>query len=172
MNGDWNAFMDSAEFWWNIYSILAILVSALFFVGFVYARIRFGQFAEIETQGLRAAEAKWAARNNKTSSRSTRWESVKARVSENNPESWRVAIIEADIMLEEALMNAGYTGQSLGEKLKSVNTHTFTSVQDAWDAHKVRNEIAHVGSDFVLTQKAAQDTIVRFERALHELGAV
>jgi hypothetical protein len=83
-----------------------------------------------------------------------------------------VAIIEADIFLDETLNEAGYVGVSLGEKLKSANPQSFTTIQDAWEAHKVRNEIAHVGSDFILTRKIAQDTLLRFERVFREFGVI
>ncbi len=169
---DWGAFADRVEFWWDIYSFFAILISIVFFIGFVYARIRFEQLFAIEMEQLLEAERKWAAKHAQGKSKSGRWEAIQAKVTANSPEGWRIAIIEADILLDEALSNAGFTGGSLGEKLKSANTHSFTSLQDAWEAHKVRNEIAHVGSDFVLTQKAAQDAILRFERALRELGAI
>lgn len=157
---------------WNIYSIIALLLSFLFFVGFVYAKIRFGELFAIEQEGIRNAEKAWATRHEAPGTKNTRWDTIQIRVSEHNPESWRIAIIEADIMLEEVLSNAGYVGQSIGEKLKSANTTSFTTLQDAWEAHKVRNEIAHVGSDFVLTQRTAQETLVRFERVFREFGVI
>ena len=75
-------------------------------------------------------------------------------------------------MLEETLNNAGYVGQTLGEKLKGANPQSFRTVQDAWDAHKVRNDIAHVGSDFILTKRVAQETITKFERVFREFGVI
>ncbi len=166
------SLLDKLETIWNIYSVIAILLSLLFFVGFVYAKIRYGQLVEIEQAALKDAEAKWAARHSKADTKNVKWDAIQRRVTENNPESWRVAIIEADIMLEEILTNAGYVGQSVGEKLKSANPHSFTTVQDAWEAHKVRNTIAHVGSDFVLTQKVAQETITQFGRVFREFGVI
>lgn len=170
--GDTGSFLGKLETIWNVYSVIAILLSLLFFVGFVYAKIRYGQLVEIEQAALKDAEAKWAARHSKADSKNVKWDAIQRRVSENNPESWRVAIIEADIMLEEVLNNAGYVGQSIGDKLKSANPNSFTTVQDAWEAHKVRNTIAHVGSDFVLTQKVAQETITQFGRVFREFGVI
>lgn len=170
--GESGSLLEKLETIWNVYSVIAILLSLLFFVGFVYAKIRYGQLVEIEQAALKDAEARWAARYSKTDSKNAKWEAIQRRVTENNPESWRVAIIEADIMLEETLTNAGYVGQSIGEKLKSANPHSFTTVQDAWEAHKVRNTVAHVGSDFVLTQKVAQETITQFGRVFREFGVI
>ena len=48
----------------------------------------------------------------------------------------------------------------------------MSSLQDAWDAHRIRNRIAHEGSDFVLTHSLSQEAIVKYERALRELGLV
>lgn len=169
---DWNGLVDTLGGWWDIYSVFAILLSLLFFIGFVYAKVRYSQLSEIEQEALRDAETRWVTRHASKGSRNARWEEIQGRVAENNPESWRLAVIEADILLDETLTNAGYVGQSIGEKLKTANPISFTTVQDAWDAHKVRNEIAHVGSDFVLTKKNAQDTILRYERVFHEFGVI
>jgi len=172
LGGDWHSFVARIETWWNVYSIIAILFSILFFVGYIYAKIRYVQLSDIEQQALREAEAAWANRHKKPDSRNARWDIIQKRVTENSPEAWRIAIIEADILLEETLNNAGYVGQTLGEKLKGANTQSFTTIQDAWEAHKVRNEIAHAGSDFVLTQRTAQETITRYERVFREFGIV
>ncbi len=170
--GNWDSFTAKVESFWSVYSVLAILFSLLFFIGFIYSKIRFAQMFEIKDQRLLDAEIMWASKHNKVGSKNTRWESIQKKIKENNPESWRIAIIEADILLDETLADAGYPGQSLGEKLKGANPQSFTTVQDAWDAHKVRNDIAHVGSDFVLTQKRAQDAILRFERVFREFDVI
>jgi len=170
--GDWDTLLLTLDFWWNIYSVIAILFALLFFVGFVYSKIRYGQLSEIEQEALREAERRWATRHASPDSLNSRWDIIQKRVTENSPESWRIAIIEADIFLDETLSNAGYSGQSLGEKLKGANPQSFTTIQDAWEAHKVRNEIAHAGSDFVLTQKIARETLMRFERVFREFGVI
>lgn len=169
---DWEslrAFLIQA---WNVYSVLAILMSLLFFIGFIYAKIRAGQLSEIEQESLLEAERKWAEQYGGVTTTNDRWSQIQGHLAEENPNSWRVAIIEADIFLEEVLNNAGYSGTTIGEKLKGANPTSFTTVQDAWEAHKIRNEIAHAGGDFILTKRIAQETIVRFERVFREFGAL
>ncbi len=75
-------------------------------------------------------------------------------------------------MLGEGLKERGYAGISIGDQLKGLSPSQFASLQDAWDAHRVRNRIAHEGSDFVLTQNAAREAIVKYERSLRELGVI
>ena len=171
-NGDPDAFMAKLGHWWDIYSIIAILLSLVFFVGFVYAKIRYNQLYEIEMERIKEEEAKWVAKYDKSGSKNARWDAIQRRVAENNPEAWRISIIEADIFLDEILTKAGYVGKSIGEKLKTANPQSFTTVQDAWNAHKVRNDIAHVGSDFILTKRSAQETLVQYERVFREFGAI
>jgi uncharacterized membrane protein len=168
----WNEILSVLGILWSIFSIVAIVVSLLFFVGMVYAKIRYSELSDIEAEDIKRAEDQWAARYAQPETKNARWEVIQQRVGGNTPEAWRIAIIEADILLEETLTNAGYVGQSLGEKLKSANPQSFRTVQDAWDAHKVRNDIAHIGSDFILTQRSAQEAITKYERVFKEFGVI
>lgn len=171
--GNSASFFDMLMRWWSIYSIIAIILSLLFFIGFVYAKIRYAELSQIEQAALREAEAKWQQREGgEAGPQNNKWAMIVQKSAENNPNSWRLAIIEADILLEETLTNAGYVGATIGEKLKSANQTSFTTLQDAWEAHKVRNEIAHTGSDFVLTQRIAGETIMRFERVFREFKVI
>jgi hypothetical protein len=88
----------------------------------------------------------------------------------SNPNDWKLAIIEADIILDDILKKQGYAGNSLGERLKSIAPSQLESLQDAWEAHKVRNNIAHQGADFILTQRLAQETITKYQRVFTEFG--
>ena len=138
----------------------------------MYAKLRNAQLGAEVDQLLLDEEAAWAKKYGTDRGKNSKWEEVQNHVRSENPNDWRLAIIEADIMLEEALTNAGYVGMTIGDKLKTANDASFTTLQDAWDAHKVRNEIAHTGSDFVLTKKLANDTIIRYERVLREFGQI
>ena len=85
---------------------------------------------------------------------------------------WSQAIIEADIMLDEILDEQGYVGESVGDKLKQATPARFHTIQDAWDAHLVRNEIAHKGSAFQLTEHVAYRTISHYENVFREFGEI
>jgi hypothetical protein len=68
-----------------------------------------------------------------------------------NSNDWRVAIIEADTMLDELVQSYNFAGENLGERLKNANTKIMPTVQSAWEAHKVRNRIAHDGINYNLS---------------------
>ncbi|HVB20061.1 MAG TPA: hypothetical protein VNF51_02120 [Candidatus Paceibacterota bacterium] len=101
-----------------------------------------------------------------------RWRNISSLADGAAPSGWREAIIEADIMLDEMLTEQGYTGESVGEKLKSVERSDFTTLQDAWEAHKVRNQIAHEGSAFNLSAELTRRTIARYESVFREFKII
>jgi hypothetical protein len=101
-----------------------------------------------------------------------RWKLVLAHISSDNPSDWRLAILEADIILEETLDKAGYVGETVGDKLKNAERRPFSSLNAAWEAHKIRNAIAHEGQGFELNQREASRTLSLFEGVFRELGSV
>ncbi len=169
---EWSSVLDLLSFLWNIYSIFAILIGLLFFAGFIYAKIKQNELHDVLHDQIHEEEHKWAERHGEHAHTGGRWEEIQKHLHDDNPNSWKIAIIEADIYLEEILTEAGYPGATLGEKLKSANTGAFTTIQDAWDAHKMRNAVAHVGGDFILTKRVAQETLTQYERVFREFGVL
>lgn len=88
----------------------------------------------------------------------------------SDPVQWRLAILEADSMLADLLKTLPIAGIDVGEKLTNANRNNFVTLEDAWDAHKIRNRIAHDGSDFELTERLASDTIKKFKNVFTEFG--
>lgn len=97
-----------------------------------------------------------------------RWKHAKALLTSTSQSDWRQSIIEADIILEEMLRAIGYDGVSIGDMLKNVEPSDFATLDDAWEAHKVRNHIAHRGSDFTLTRQEADRVLKLFENVFRE----
>lgn len=72
-----------------------------------------------------------------------RWLAVERLLDSDNESDWKLAIIEADKMLDELLLNLGYQGSALGDRLLAVGKGDMLSLDEAWEAHKYRNRIAH-----------------------------
>lgn len=94
---------------------------------------------------------------------------IQGYMSSNSEALWRIGILEADNMLFEILREKGYTGETVGDMLKSAS---FKTVQMAWDAHGVRNRIAHEGSNFQLTEREAKRAFTLYESVFRELKAI
>lgn len=82
---------------------------------------------------------------------------------------WRIGILEADNMLAQVLKEKGYQGETVADLLKSAS---FKTVQLAWDAHGIRNRIAHEGSDFQLTEREAKRAFTLYESVFRELKVI
>ena len=99
---------------------------------------------------------------------SKRWDTVKKHISSENQNDWRQAIMEADIILDDLLKKLGYRGDSIGDRLKRVSKGDFKTLQQAWDAHLVRNEIAHEGSSVELNHIEAKRVIGLYRQVFEE----
>ncbi|MFZ2831808.1 MAG: hypothetical protein WAZ40_01505 [Minisyncoccia bacterium] len=103
--------------------------------------------------------------------KSIQWEVILEHVNSESPAEWKIAILEADNMLDEVLEDMGYTGDTLAEKLKGMSKTKIASYQDMWDGHVLRNQIAHGGGiDMDLSKKLARDTVAKYGNAFKELG--
>lgn len=101
-----------------------------------------------------------------------RWKHVQELIATNNPNDWRMAVLEADSILEDLTIAMNIPGNSLGERLKSIEPSDFLTLQNAWEGHKVRNQIAHQGSTFQLDHKTAQIAIKNFEAVFREFEVI
>lgn len=97
-----------------------------------------------------------------------RWENAMKHIASDNPNDWKQAILEADIILDDLLNKMGYRGESIGEKLKRVAVGDMKSLNEAWEAHKVRNQIAHEGSEFKLNHHEAKNVIGMYRKVFEE----
>jgi hypothetical protein len=97
-----------------------------------------------------------------------KWQNVLIHINSSNPSDWKLAILECDIMLSDVLEKMGYMQESIGEKLKSVEPSDFTNIEAAWEAHKIRNAIAHEGSEFLINEREAKRVIGLYEVVFRE----
>lgn len=101
-----------------------------------------------------------------------RWQVIGRYYNSANPSDWKLAVIEADIMLYEVLDKSGFPGESIGEMLKNTDRSKLQTLDLAWSAHKVRNEIAHSGLDYVLTRHTIEQAIANYEKVFEELNFI
>ncbi len=156
------------SFLWTFYSFLAYIISFILLLIYIYAAIRRKYYSDLITEKLRNQEEAYD-KLYRSGEKDDKLRQILTHIESDRPSDWRLAIIEADILLDEKLKELGYAGKSLGERLRSISSRQLRTIDDAWQAHKIRNKIAHVGSDFILTKKIAEDTISKFLRVFAEL---
>ncbi len=164
-----DSIINFLDITWSIYAVLAYIFCIFLLVLYVYASTRYNQLLELRAELIKEKERIYDERF-RTGAKNSRLEDMTNHIATDHPNDWKLAIIEADIILDEILKEKGYTGASLGERLRSITPTQLLSLDDAWQAHKVRNQVAHGGADFVLTRRLAEDTIKQYRRVFAEFG--
>jgi hypothetical protein len=153
---------------WVTFTVLAYVFSIIAIGMLVYFSMRLHQFASDDAEHYTTLTKKEAD----TALEHSRWSYIRNLIESTQESDWRQAIIEADIMLDELLTKLGYAGDSVGEKLKLANPTYFHTLDDAWTAHKVRNDIAHRGSAYQLSDQLAYRTISHYENVFREFNEI
>lgn len=71
------------------------------------------------------------------------WEHIRELANSKNPSDWNMAVLRADALLDDILRDLGYEGLTLAERLKIADPTKFSSLDNVWSAHRLRNMIAH-----------------------------
>ncbi len=82
----------------------------------------------------------------------------------------KLALLEADTLLDSGLKSMMMPGDTLGERLK-VACYKYPKLQNVWWAHKLRNQLAHDSSSQI-TERQARQALDEFERALKTLNVM
>lgn len=98
-----------------------------------------------------------------------RWQQI-ITLQNQGGSAWQLAIIEADKLLDRALQAQGYPGDTMGERLKDAR-HMLSNNDSVWQAHKLRNRIAHE-HDVRLNKIVVTQALRHFKTALKDLGAL
>ena len=96
------------------------------------------------------------------------WRYLQAMCS--SKDTWPLAIINADKLLDTALKKRRFTGKSMGERLVSAQ-RKLSNNDTVWSAHKLRNRLVHE-QDVNLKEKDVRDALVGIRQALKDLGAL
>lgn len=100
-----------------------------------------------------------------------KWQAIIERLEKNNESDYKMAIIEADNIFDDLLKRIGYEGEDMGDRLKQITKAQLANIDDLWQAHKVRNRIAHE-PNFKLTYSQAERAIEIYQRAMEDLEAL
>ena len=98
------------------------------------------------------------------------WLVIENSIQKDNPASWHLALINADKLVDSALRELQFSGQTMAERLKAAK-NKLSSPNSIWHAHKLRNVVAHeTGAEinFDQTRRAMNS----FKQALKDLGAI
>lgn len=143
---------------------VSIILSIIAGIGIIYTLIRIIQLKRKEVEEIKDIIPKEVS----PEERHNRWSAIIKHLGSSNEVEWRMAIMEADNILDEIIKAIGVPGENLGERLKNIEPPDFNNLQNAWEAHKVRNRIAHEGMKFHITREEATRVINLYEKIFKE----
>ena len=166
LGGSEGSLIDPNVKWW-IKFILAIISGIFTFLIIILARklIKLREEERVELLSLTQKDftVERVANDN--------WQKLVDYTDSDNEANWKLAIIEADKILDELVKKMGYDGEDLGSRLRAVEPSDFLSLEDAWEAHRIRNKIAHEAG-FTLTKREAKRVLGLFEKVFREFDYI
>ena len=97
-----------------------------------------------------------------------RWQEVRSASQQHGQMGMKMALVEADTLLDSALKSIMMPGETLGERLKMA-CYKYPKLKDVWWAHKLRNQLVHQ-HDFKLSDRQTRQALDEFEKALKTLN--
>lgn len=100
----------------------------------------------------------------------TKFLAIENKLKQDNPATFMNTVIEADKLLDKAMIEMGVPGKTMGDRLKRAG-EKFSNLNAVWRAHKLRNALAHE-SDLEISYKQAFNALAIYKQALKDLGAI
>lgn len=82
----------------------------------------------------------------------------------------KLAVIEADKLVDGVLRSMLIPGETMGERLKAAQ-YSYPDIRKVWTAHKLRNQLVH-DSAFEITSSQAKHALKDFHAALRTLRII
>jgi hypothetical protein len=166
---------------WSLYQTFLIFLSIFFLSIIAYCAVRLFEIRkkehthlhhEIHEYALHQKEKAEKEKSEAYVSHNPRWNKVLTYLSSGSSSDWKLAVIEADAILEGLSAELGFKGATLGDRLKMANQDNFKGLSSAWEVHNIRNRIAHEGLSFDLTEREAKRIIALYEQIFRNYGYI
>ena len=94
-----------------------------------------------------------------------KWQEIKGKLASENGNDYKLAVIEADSLIDDFVRRLGYKGETFGERLDNIPDNQIVNIGGMKEAHEVRNQIVH-DENFVLTREETEHVLGHFEELL------
>lgn len=98
------------------------------------------------------------------------WTDIVRRANTGTPENLRWAMMEADALVDLVLKERQLPGETMADRLANFRREDSKHIDKLWDAHRLRNEIAHTPG-FKINTRQAERSLFAYRDFLKELKA-
>ena len=137
-----------------LFSVFVLIRTALIRFAFLFDATKFFTFRPF---GLRRIVGKW--------------QKIQQRLATASEPEYKLAVIEADGMLNDILLRMGFRGETLGDRLKILTPAIIPNLHDVIEAHQTRNNVVH-DPDYRLTLEEAQRTLEIYQVSFSNLDLI
>lgn len=158
---------------WSVIGVISVCLSILFIFIIIFSLVRLIEIQIFDAMEIEH-EINHALAKDKETDRTTnpRWKYIQTLIDSPNESDWRISILEADTLLEESFKERDIAGDTMAELLEEAKTNGYPNIQGAWDAHIIRNKIAHEGQDFPLSQIEGRRVIKLYQNIFEDLKVI
>lgn len=151
-----------------ILKILFIIFALVLFAGIVYflATTNYLQFRILQDMAEFFSYKPYGVKRMTKS-----WKKIFKRLEVPDESEYKLAVIEADDLLDGVLKRLGYGGNNLKERLANITKIILPSIDSVREANAIRDSIVH-DPDYHLTLDQARKLLEIYEQALRELQAL
>ena len=148
-----------------VVKVIFIIISIIFFAMVVYYALNTSYLRHLFIQDLEDASS-W--RDYGRSKIFKKWRKIKERLKKDNEAEYKLALIEADKMLNDVLKKMGYGEESLVEKLKRLSSSDVSNLEELLRANEICQDVIR-DPDYKLTKEKAEEVINIFEKSFKDL---
>ena len=163
-------FVNSFNYVGLISTIKTVFIVVTIIFGFLLAYIIYKMQLMIR-KNLEEKLASVSPPEKAISSYNARWEEIKRHVESFSVAEWKLAVIEADKLVDDALKSSGFQGETMGERMTLISRDQIPEINNLWEAHKLRNMMVH-DANYEARHNDAIAAVEVFERVLRELGGL
>ncbi|MBI3046386.1 MAG: hypothetical protein HYY86_02525 [Candidatus Harrisonbacteria bacterium] len=145
----------------------AVIFSALFLWGIIYIFIKTNYLEIKREQFLDILGKPYVSRRRSLKG----WKQIQSRLQSQEQNQWKLAILEADHILNEILKMSGYLGAKLEDKLELITPAQLSNVEEVKKVHQIRHKIAS-DPGFLITNEEAREIIDIYKKSFIELNLI
>lgn len=97
------------------------------------------------------------------------WRAIVKKIKSDDQSQWKLAIMEADRILDDMIKAAGFRAPSTEERFKQITAEFVANFDEVQAAHKIRNRCAQE-PDFLITKEEAIQVLRAYKKAFQEFG--
>jgi len=161
-------FVEPFLMYQTFWKALSVLISLALALGIGYTIFRLWVLGVITGRAEFFVEV--ATAKNLSRRRSIKaWNQIQKRLQVGDEAHMKLALIEADKILDEILKISGFRGETMAERLQKLTPAQIPNINKLWIGHKVRNRIVHE-PDFTVSREDILELIEEYRKAFKGFG--